>query len=152
VAAAADIAYRTRQAPDEERTMATPGPFNLATTYLRLRADNTAEPLPVDDKFWPQLMSGALGDFHRESLVTMNSFDATWTSWEMHPNGDELVCLISGRVSMVLDIDGRETIAELEAPGDYVLVPRGTWHTARTRDKCAMFFVTPGEGTQHRGV
>jgi mannose-6-phosphate isomerase-like protein (cupin superfamily) len=152
VAAAADIAYRTRQAPDEERTMATPGPFNLATTYLRLRADNSAEPLPVDDKFWPQLMSGALGDFHRESLVTMNSFDATWTSWEMHPNGDEFVCLVSGRVSMVLDIDGRETIAELEAPGDYVLVPRGTWHTARTRDKCAMFFVTPGEGTQHRSA
>ena len=28
--------------------MTAPGPFNLASTYLRLRADNSAEALPVD--------------------------------------------------------------------------------------------------------
>jgi mannose-6-phosphate isomerase-like protein (cupin superfamily) len=136
--------------PDEDRSMAQPGPLNLATTYLRLRPDNSAEPLPVDDQFWPRLMSGKLGNFHRECLVTMNSFDATWKSWEMHPNGDEIVCLVSGKVSMVLEIDGREAIAELESAGDYVRVPRGTWHTARTDTKCTMLFITPGEGTQHR--
>jgi len=130
--------------------MTAPGPFNLATTYLRLRADNSAEALHVDAQFWPRLMSGALGTFHRESLVTMISFDATWKSWEMHPNGDEIVCLLSGRVSMVLEIDGREIVAKLAKPGDYVLVPRGTWHTARTSTNCTMVFITPGEGTQNR--
>ena len=130
----------------------TPGPFNLATTYLRLRADDSAEPLPVDAQFWPRLMSGALGDFHRESLVIMTSFDAAWKTWEMHPAGDEIVGLLSGKVSMVLEIDGRETVAELERPGDYVIVPRGTWHTARTREKCSMLFITPGEGTQTRAA
>jgi uncharacterized cupin superfamily protein len=130
--------------------MANPGPFNLASTYLRLRPDNSAEPLTVDEEFWPKLMSGKLGTFHRESLVTMISFDSTWNNWEMHPNGEELVCLMSGKVSMVLEIDGRQVVAKLLAPGDYVLVPKGTWHTARTNETCTMLFVTPGEGTEHR--
>ena len=59
-----------------------PGPFNLATTYLRLRNDASIEPLPE--------------------------------------------------------------------PGAYVLVPRGTWHTAKTSTRCRMLFVTAGEGTEHR--
>lgn len=130
--------------------MTTPGPFNLATTYLRLRADNSAEPLPVDSEFWPKLMSGKLGTFHREALVTMISFDTTWSNWEMHPNGDEIVCLLSGKASMVLESDRGEIVAKLAKPGDYVLVPKGTWHTARTNEKCTMFFITPGEGTEHR--
>ncbi len=130
--------------------MTTPGPFNLATTYLRLRPDNSAEALPVNAEFWPKLMSGKLGTFHRESLVTMLSFDSAWNNWERHPQGDEIVCLLSGKVSMVLEISGREQVIELAAPGDYVLVPKGTWHTARTKEKCTMFFITPGEGTEHR--
>ena len=73
--------------------MANTGPFNLATTYLRLRPDNSAEPLPVNAEFWPKLMSGQLGTFHRESLVLMISFDSPWNNWEMHPNGDEIVCV-----------------------------------------------------------
>ena len=80
----------------------------------------------------------------------MISFDSTWNNWEMHPNGDEVVCLISGKVSMVLEIGGRAVVAKLLSPGDYVLVPKGTWHTARTSEKCTMLFVTPGEGTEHR--
>ena len=130
--------------------MTTPGPFNLATTYLRLRQDNSAEPLPVNAEFWPKLMSGKLGTFHRESLVTMLSFDSDWNNWERHPQGDETVCLLSGKVSMVLEIDRREQVIELAAAGDYVLVPKGTWHTARTKEPCTMFFITPGEGTEHR--
>jgi len=132
--------------------MTTPvGPFNLATTFLRLRgSDSSAEPLHVTNEFWQRLMSGALGDFHNEALVTMHSYDATWPNWEMHPNGDEIVCLLSGRTTMVLEIDGREQLAELGEPGSYVIVPRGTWHTARTRQKCTMLFITPGEGTEHR--
>jgi len=135
-----------------ERPMPTqqPGPFNLATTYLRLRNDTSIETLPVNDAFWPRLMSGALGTFHHEYLVTMHGFEADWPNWEQHPNGDEIVCLLEGRVTMVLEQDGRERLLELSESGGYVLVPRGTWHTARTRTPCRMLFITAGEGTQHR--
>ena len=43
--------------------------LNLASTYVRLRGDATAETLPVDDSFWPRLISGELGTFHNEYLV-----------------------------------------------------------------------------------
>jgi mannose-6-phosphate isomerase-like protein (cupin superfamily) len=126
------------------------GPFNLATTFVRLRPDASLETLPVDDTFWPQLMSGTLGTFHNEYLVTTHSFDADWPMWEMHPSGDEIVCLLSGSVTMVLEIDARERRIELNDATGYVIVPRGTWHTARTRQPCRMLFITAGEGTLHR--
>jgi mannose-6-phosphate isomerase-like protein (cupin superfamily) len=127
-----------------------PGPFNLATTYLRLRNDASIEPLPVNAEFWPRLMTGALGTFHHEYLVTMYEYAADWPNWEMHPNGDEIVCLLEGRVTFVLERDGSEQHLELAEPGAYVLVPRGTWHTAKTSTRCRMLFVTAGEGTEHR--
>ena len=129
---------------------APPGPFNFAATYLRLRNDASIEPLHTGNDFWQRIMSGALGSFHDEYLVTMFTFRADWQVSEMHPNGDEIVCLLDGGATMVLERDDGEQLLELDDPGSYVLVPRGTWHTARTRTPCRMLFITAGEGTQHR--
>jgi mannose-6-phosphate isomerase-like protein (cupin superfamily) len=128
----------------------TPGPFNFAGTNLRLRNDASIEPLPIGTDFWQRIMSGSLGSFHHEYLVTMFSFSADWQVSEMHPNGDELVCLLDGRLTMVLEHADGEELLELRDAGSYVLVPRGTWHTARTQTTCRMLFITAGEGTQHR--
>jgi mannose-6-phosphate isomerase-like protein (cupin superfamily) len=127
-----------------------PGPYELASTYLRLRPDATVEPLPVDETFWPRLMQGELGTFHREYLVTTFGYDRDWPTWEMHPNGDEVVVLLDGHATFVLEIDGRERLVALGKSGAYVVVPRGTWHTARTASPCRMLFITAGEGTQIR--
>jgi len=129
---------------------ANPGPFNLTDTYLRLRNDASIEPLRVGNDFWQRIMSGSLGSFHHEYLVTMFGFSADWAVSEMHPNGDEIVCLLDGNVTMVLERDGGEQLLELRDAGSYVLVPQGTWHTARTKTQCRMLFITAGEGTQHR--
>ena len=71
---------------------------------------------------------------------------------ERHPAGDEIVCLLSGDVKMVLDRGGAEEVAGLRDPGSYVVVPKGTWHTARTSVPTRMLFVTPGEGTENKPV
>lgn len=131
-------------------TARSPGPFDLASTYLRLRNDASIETLPVSIDFWPRLMQGELGTFHHQYLVTMYEYSEDWPSWEMHPNGDEVVFLIEGRVTFVLDRDGEAQLIELASPGAYALVPRGTWHTARTSTRYKMLFITAGEGTQHR--
>jgi mannose-6-phosphate isomerase-like protein (cupin superfamily) len=124
---------------------------NLQSTYLRLRPDCSVEKLPVDDTFWPRLMSGALGNFHQEYLVASFSYASDWPNWEMHPNGDEIVALISGAATLVLESsDGSRRSVELTEPGSFAFVPRGTWHTARVNTPTTMFFITPGEGTQHR--
>lgn len=124
---------------------------HIESTYLRLRPDSSIEQLPVDATFWPRLIGGELGDFHHEYLVTSYTFTSDWPSWEIHPNGDEIVCLISGAATMVLETpDGQHTHIELQKPGSFVFVPRGTWHTAKTSQQSAMLFITAGEGTRNR--
>jgi hypothetical protein len=39
---------------------------------------------------------GHAGDGLEGRLVSMHSFDAPWSSWEMHPIGDELVLCVQG--------------------------------------------------------
>jgi len=124
--------------------------FDVSTDFLRLRPDCTTEPLPLGNDFWPQLMSGKLGDFRNEYLVATSAFDCDWNNWECHPNGDEIVMLLSGRVTFVLETATGTRHEELTATGEYVRVPRDTWHTARTSTPTTMLFITAGEGTRHR--
>jgi mannose-6-phosphate isomerase-like protein (cupin superfamily) len=126
------------------------GPFSLSSTYLRLRSDVSIEALAVDADFWNKLAGGRLGNFHNEYLVTTHEFDADWPHWEMHPNGDEVVCLLAGQLVFILETDGKERRVTLDEVGQFVIVPQGTWHTANTNAVCRMLFITAGEGTQHR--
>ena len=72
------------------------GPFQLTSTFLRLRPDASVEPLAVDGAFWQKLTTGQLGNFHNEYMVGTHAFEADWPMWEMHPNGEEIVYLLSG--------------------------------------------------------
>lgn len=126
--------------------------LNLASTFMRLRADASVEPLPVDESFFARLVAGELGSFHNEYLVSIYRFDTDWSMWEMHPQGDEVVCLLSGCVSFVMEQpDGVQTV-ELSEPGAFVIVPAATWHTAKVLEASQVLFITAGEGTQHRDV
>lgn len=128
------------------------GPFNLSSTFIRLRGDVSIEPLSVDDTFWQRISTGQLGNFHNEYLVTTHTYDTDWPMWEMHPNGDEIVCLLSGAVTFILEVDNEKKRIELSEPGSYAIVPKGTWHTSNTKVPCRMLFITAGEGTQHRAA
>lgn len=126
------------------------GPFKLESTYVRIRPDASVEPLRVGEAFWQRLIGGDLGTFENEFLVSHHAFTADWDSWEVHPNGDEVVCLLSGEVRMVMEMpEGTRTVA-LNEPGGFVVVPKGTWHTARVHGAAKMLFITAGEGTEHR--
>ena len=130
--------------------MTDPGPFDLDATFLRLRGEGSVEALPVGKDFWPRLMSGQLGSFHHEYLVTSARYEADWPGWEQHPLGEEIVFLLSGAVTFVLEIEGVHRRVGLATPGSYVLVPRGTWHTAKLRVPSRLLFITAGEGTRGR--
>jgi len=78
------------------------------------------------------------------------AFDQSWPNWEIHPNGDELVFLMSGAVDFILDTPEAEQIVEVRQPGDYVFVLKGTWHTANPLQPTTMLFSTADEGTQHK--
>ena len=73
---------------------------------------------------------------------------------ELHPDGDELLYLVSGRVEVVLDDGdlehvGEETRHEL-GPGDGFVVPRGVWHRIDVIEPAHLVHVTPGPGSGHR--
>ncbi|ASC72271.1 hypothetical protein XM38_032270 [Halomicronema hongdechloris C2206] len=126
-------------------------PFSLDSTYVVLGEDGTAIPVPVSSTFFDDL-GRQFGSFQGKRLVSHFTFDQDWDTWEMHPAGEEFVCLLSGQVDVVLEHDGAEHRVHLNSSGAYVLVPRSTWHTARVYAPSAMLFITPGEGTQHRPV
>ena len=127
-----------------------PAVRSLLTTFVRLGGAGEAEAIPVDDSFWPRLASGALGSFKDESLVAIYAFDSDWATWERHPAGEELVVLLSGKITMVMESEAGELCLPLEEAGQFVLVPKGIWHTAKVDVASTLLFITPGEGTEHK--
>ena len=83
-------------------------------------------------------------------LVSLYRFEEDWESWEMHPEGDEVVLCIEGRMTLHQEHpDGSTGTVDL-GPGDYAINPPGTWHTADVTGSATALFITVGEGTTHR--
>jgi quercetin dioxygenase-like cupin family protein len=124
---------------------------DLASTFVVLQPDQRAALIENSPEVF-EALDRRFSGFKGHVLIATFAFDADWTTWERHPAGDELVCLLSGKVTLVLDRDGGRETVELGKPGEYVLVPKGTWHTAHTNVPTTMLFVTPGEGTENKPV
>lgn len=132
--------------------------FDLSGTYVHLEDGGVALPVEVTETFWQELMTGearsdgvariAAGDGW---LVTANRFERDTPMWEMHPEGDELLLMLSGALDVVFDGADGERAVELRA-GSACRVPRGTWHRLVVREPGLMLGVTRGKGTQHRPV
>lgn len=131
--------------------MAASTTLDLASTFVVVEPDHRAVPVAVTPTIYEEL-DRLFDHFKGRMLVASFSFDADWPSWEIHPAGDEIVCLMSGEATMVLDRNGVEDTVHLREPGSFVIVPKGTWHTARTTVPTTMLFVTPGERTQNKPV
>jgi mannose-6-phosphate isomerase-like protein (cupin superfamily) len=115
-------------------------------TYVFLAPDGSSEQSQGGDAFW----SGPdLARFGQGWLVSEFECEADWPSWEMHPNGDEFVYLLSGDATFQLELEGGVRSVRMKGRGA-VVVPRGTWHTAKVSAPSRVLFVTFGEGTQHR--
>lgn len=124
-------------------------PFDITSTYVVMDENGRAIPVTVSNTFFEEL-DRQFGDFKRKRLVSHFTFDKDWDTWEMHPAGDEFVCLLSGQVEFILEQDSGETKVQMSTPGEFVIVSQGVWHTAKVNAPSSMLFVTPGEGTQNR--
>ena len=131
--------------------MATSPARNLASTFVVLEPDHAAIPVDVTPTVFEEL-DRRFDGFAGRLLVSSFSFDKDWDSWEQHPAGDEIVCLLSGEATLVLDRAGVTESIRLTTPGAFVIVPKGVWHTARTTVATSMAFVTPGMGTRNKPV
>jgi len=82
-------------------------------------------------------------------LGAMHTFDAPWTSWEVHPNGAEVVLCTAGEITLIQELNGEHVRTTL-GPGEYAINPPGVWHTADVEGSATAVFVTAGVGTTHR--
>jgi mannose-6-phosphate isomerase-like protein (cupin superfamily) len=67
---------------------------------------------------------------------------------EMHPDGDELLYLVSGAIEVILDDGDEHEIGEQTSVvlrgGDALVVPRGVWHQIEVIERAYFVHVTPG--------
>jgi mannose-6-phosphate isomerase-like protein (cupin superfamily) len=125
---------------------------DILSTYLHFRDGGRADAVPVTDAFWADLSAGRLPQLDQGRLMTAFTFSEPWPTWERHPAGEELVLLLSGAATLVLDLPDGERSTQLHTPGAYVLVPPNVWHTATTSVPTTLLFLTPGAGTEHRSI
>jgi mannose-6-phosphate isomerase-like protein (cupin superfamily) len=130
----------------------TPPPVELGRdAVVHLGAQLEIATLAVTAAFWthdptnsPQLTQGR--------ILSVYDYTTTWAYWERHPDGDELVYVLSGKVGFVLDNDEQRHTVTLRA-GETAIVPAGTWHRALIHAPAQILFVTPTPArTQQRLV
>ena len=83
-------------------------------------------------------------------LVSIHTFSESWDTWEMHPNGSEVVLCISGEISLIQESLSGDAMVTHLASGRYLINQPGVWHTADLQDTATVLFITAGWGTQHR--
>ena len=122
--------------------------FDLETTYLSLDGQGRVAVHPVDARFWatiennPDLLA---------NLVGVYAGFEDWPHWEMHPDGDEILVLLEGRMTMILDDGGEERWVELST-GSTLVMPKGVWHRALVPEHSRLLAITYGAGSQHRPI
>ena len=67
---------------------------------------------------------------------------------EMHPDGDEILYVISGRLRVIGESDPGKPI-DL-GPGDACIVRKGEWHRVVMVEPAQMVHITPGPRGDHR--
>jgi len=125
-----------------------PAVLNPQDDYVLLSTGGGATPMAGGAAFWAQ-PAAALDALGQGWLVAEFAVDADWPNWEMHPAADELVYLLAGTATLLLDGPGGVQAVPLQAPG-LVVVPRGVWHTAQVAGPCRFLHITMGAGTETR--
>ena len=67
---------------------------------------------------------------------------------EMHPDGDEILHVVSGKVRVSSDSSPDEDL--VLGPGDTCIVPKGEWHKVSVVEESRFIHITPGPKGEHR--
>jgi len=118
--------------------------------HLGLGARAVAEPRFTGFDWYEAYGERHADDLDEGRIVAMHRFDEPWTSWEVHPAGEEVVCVVQGHMTLHQELpEGTKQSIEL-GPGEYAINPRGTWHTADADQPVVALFITAGKGTENR--
>ncbi|GAC1588955.1 MAG: hypothetical protein NVS3B5_21760 [Sphingomicrobium sp.] len=118
---------------------------DLTRHFAQLTPDDGCIPIEVGPSFWEE----AVVSLPPGRLVSLIESDSDWASWERHPDGEEMIIPLSGKLALLLEINGA-TIERQLGKAEFLIVPRGIWHTANVISAGQALFITPGTGTEGR--
>ena len=119
--------------------------------HLGLGASVQVEPAFDGDFQWYEAYAARhAADGFEGRLVSWSSFTESWSMWEMHPNGAEVVICTAGSMTLHQEKpDGTRSSVTI-GPGECAINEPGTWHTADVDGEATALFITSGFGTEHR--
>lgn len=124
----------------EARQQIEPGTvFDMATSFVNVAPDGSAHVVSGLGAAHPNLAGVVIG-------APAMTRDAPHGG-ELHPDGDELVYVISGHLQ--ISLDGERDPAEVRA-GQAFVVPRDMWHRAHLVEPTHLLHVTPGPNSRTR--
>jgi quercetin dioxygenase-like cupin family protein len=121
--------------------------FELESTYVQLHDGPAAVRVPVDADFWQRIEERK--ELHRGRLLMVTHQSGAMSHWEIHPAGDEVLYLLSGKMDVVLEIDNSEQVVSMVARTT-IIVPQGIWHTVKVHEPGDLLSITRGAGTRVR--
>jgi quercetin dioxygenase-like cupin family protein len=128
------------------------GAIDLTNTPVHLGLGSRA--LPVKGFEWngrvlEAYAAAVANDGPEGRLVMVSEGSRSWETWERHPAGDELVICLSGRMTVIREVDGEHEPVGLGAY-EAMINPSGVWHTADVDQPVRFMTITPGLATEHR--
>lgn len=126
--------------------------FDLSKIYVHLGLGATA--IPVPEFGWAQgdimrYLRKFASDRDEGRLVGIVAATESWSRWERHTGGDELVVQISGCSDVIQELDGIHHKIRL-APGQAMINPRNVWHTSDVHEPGQSLFIAAGRKTEYR--
>ncbi|MBX3485696.1 cupin domain-containing protein [Phenylobacterium sp.] len=117
-----------------------PEAIDFAAAVLALRRDGGIAALPKGARL-PRLDGFTIGVWETDVGAPHGG--------ELHPDGDEFLFLIEGRLDVRLGEGEEATHLSVEA-GQGCVVPRGVWHKVTPVGRCRILFMTPGPAIEFR--
>ena len=124
----------------------------LDQNYIHLGLGATAmlQPPFTGMAWYEDYGSRTTSDGAEGRLVSLSTFTQSWDSWEMHPDGDEVVICTAGRMTLHQQFADGTTASVTICAGEYAINPPGCWHTADVEGEATAVFITCGQGNQGR--
>lgn len=99
----------------------------------------------------PKITSDTTYEEFKAACLTLSTFDrgavtlgrfAAQTPWENHPEGDEFLYILNGRIDVILLTDHRRVRIPVKS-GSIFVVPRGVWHCQIPRPVASVLSALP---------
>lgn len=125
---------------------------DLRRNPVHLGLGARAEPQPAFSgmEWYEAYATRTAADGAEGRLVSLYDFSEDWTSWEVHPAGDEVVVCLAGELTLLQELEDGSARSIPLAAGQYAINPAGVWHTANTVGPASALFIAAGQGTRHR--